>query len=314
MGALRGVLPGGARAAGWVVVAVVVAALPLVFALAFTGPAAHEWSQTLTTLVAPLADGAWRVLRGGLKWIMPPVLAVTALVCLVVLLRRRGVVRALVVAAATAGSFLVVEAAKTGLVPFPAYGPDGGRALSGHTATASSALLAVLAVTPARLRGRVAVVGAFLVTGAEVGVVVGRWHDTADAVLSVVVTACAAGVLGALAAAVRVRHRGSVRPVPAPRTWPLVLAVVCGVTTAALVSQRPVTAAEAVAALVAASVGASALLAAAILWALAVLDAPQPRTTAGDHASGTAISGVPEPSAGSDHTSVTPGWSARGRP
>lgn len=313
MGALRGVLPGGARAAGWVVVAVVVAALPLVFALAFTGPAAHEWSQTLTTLVAPLADGAWRVLRGGLKWIMPPVLAVTALVCLVVLLRRRGVVRALVVAAATAGSFVVVEAAKTGLVPFPAYGPDGGRALSGHTATASSALLAVLAVTPARLRGRVAVVGAFLVTGAEVGVVVGRWHDTADAVLSVVVTACAAGVLGALAAAVRVRHGGA-RPVPAPRTWPLVLAVVCGVTTAALVSQRPVTAAEAVAALVAASVGASALLAAAILWALAVLDAPQPRTTAGDHASGTATSGVPEPSAGSDHTSVTPGWSARGRP
>ncbi len=307
--------------------------LPPVLAAAFGSVAGHAWSALLTDLLEPYFDGFWRVLRGGLKWIMPPALLVVVVVSLVVV-ARRSLLRVAVALVGTAGPFLLAQLVKRELLPFPSYAPEGGAPLSGHAATAASALFAVLVAVPDRVRGRVAVAGAVLVLGVELGVVVSSWHDAGDVVLSLVVAACWWGVLGVVLTVLRPHappHSAAPARSRGVAAWPFALTAVAGAGAAAVVVGTGPSPVGALAGAVLTAVAGAALLAGAGLASVGALDRhdagrrlprePRPgrgpgqgRTTAGDQASGTAMAGAPVPSAGSDHTSVTPDSSVRGTP
>ncbi|MFT3877030.1 MAG: hypothetical protein QM708_11505 [Propioniciclava sp.] len=176
------------RLAALVVVALAGAALPLAAGLLFATEPAHEWTRAVQVAVGGWEHGGWRILRGGLKWLSPPVVAVGVLAMLVALVRggrRRTAYAAAVVAA---GAFVTVEAIKLGYLAFPAYRIDQTREMSGHVAMASSAFVAiVLAVSPRRRPLGTAVAGVLLV-GMCVGILASRWHDAADIVIAMTVT------------------------------------------------------------------------------------------------------------------------------
>lgn len=255
----------------WVVVPGVVVALaaPWLLAVAFAGDPGQAWSRSVDAAVQPWEDGAWRVLRGGLKWIMPPALLAGVLVGFAVLLRRSGRGRAVLAAVAAAGGFGATEAIKWGIVPFPGYGPDGDHPLSGHAATAASALAFALVAVPAHRRVAAGVGGAVLVVGAEVGTVLARWHDAGDVVIPVVVSAGALAVVGAAA-----------QPRPdtgSPASWgrrdaALAAVVVCAGAAAAIVAPGVSARTTTLSAVGLAAVAAAALLTAVGLRTGAAID------------------------------------------
>ncbi len=172
------------------VVAVTLAAalaLPALLALAFATPAGRAWGDSVAHAVVSWEHGPWKVLRGGLKWITPPAVAVTVLVTLGWAWRtgrRRAAVLGLVLGA---GAFLTVEAIKLGLVPFPDGGAGLSRMLSGHVAmVAGGALGVIVAAAPGRRRVTT-VVAWLLLTGTCLGIIVSRWHDTGDVVVALAI-------------------------------------------------------------------------------------------------------------------------------
>lgn len=170
-----------------VALVLVALALPVLTGFAFATAPGHAWSEAVAVAVGPWERGPWKVLRGGLKWITPPVLAVGVPWALIAAARggrRRTALTALVLGA---GAFLTSEAIKLGILPFPAYGPDGGRNLSGHVAMVAAALVAMVLVAPSRHRGAVAWIAGALLAAASFGIVVARWHDTGDVVIPIVV-------------------------------------------------------------------------------------------------------------------------------
>lgn len=189
-----------------VVAALAALALPVLLGLAFASPTGRALSDALAAAVSPWERGPWKVLRGGLKWITPPVLAVAvpwALVHLALRGRRTTAIVGLVVGA---GAFLTAEAVKHGFVPFPAYGLDGTRPLSGHVAMVSAAFVVAVLAAPEARRRTVTLVAWVLLAGACLGIIASRWHDTGDVVITIAI-AVTWVVLGAVVLAALPRAR-----------------------------------------------------------------------------------------------------------
>lgn len=168
-----------------VAVTIVAVAMPVLLACFFASPLGRGWSEALSAATDSWERGIWRVLRGGIKWIAPPVVVIATAVCLVHLVRSGAKRQAVIAVTLGAGSFATSEAIKHGFIPFPAYGPAGERELSGHVAMVASAmLLAVLATGPSRRRA-IALLCWALLTGTCLVIIISRWHDTADVVLPV---------------------------------------------------------------------------------------------------------------------------------
>lgn len=181
-------------------------ALPVLLGLAFATPTGRAWSDALAAAVSPWERGPWKVLRGGLKWITPPLLAVAVPWALVHLARRGRRITAIVALVGGAGAFLTAEAVKHGFIPFPAYGLDGTRPLSGHVATVSAAFVVAVLAAPEARRRTVTLAAWVLLAGACLGIIASRWHDTGDVVITIAiaVTWC---VLGAVLLAALPRGR-----------------------------------------------------------------------------------------------------------
>lgn len=173
---------------GRVATAVVVAvALLLALAALFGSPDGRAWGSALTSAVEDWRGGPADLVRGGLRWIAPPLVlaaVVGRLVQTVISGRRRRAALALVLGL---GSFATTQAIKLWLVPFPRFGAETGRELSGHAAMAASALLVFVICAVPSQRRRVAVLAAGGVFGVSSGAVVARWHDAGEVVVALAV-------------------------------------------------------------------------------------------------------------------------------
>lgn len=175
---------------------VVAVAAPAVLGLFFASSPGRGWSEALTAATDSWERGVWRVLRGGIKWIAPPVVIITTAACLVHLLRSGARRPAAIAALLASGSFLTSEAIKHGFLPFPAYGSAGERDLSGHVAMVASATLVALLTVGWHRRRSIAGLCWLLLTGTCLVIITSRWHDIADVVLplSIMVAWAVAGL------------------------------------------------------------------------------------------------------------------------
>lgn len=106
---------------------------------------------------------------------------------------RRGPRTAFLTGAVWLGANLTVQAIKHGLVPLaPGVGASQ---LSGHTAVASGAALALTLAVPVRLRRMTALTTAIIVGLVGLGVVVVGWHTPAQATVPVILTGAWAALL-----------------------------------------------------------------------------------------------------------------------
>ncbi|ACZ31703.1 conserved hypothetical protein [Xylanimonas cellulosilytica DSM 15894] len=150
-------------------------------------PRLPAWDAVVAHEVGGNQDGIWRIMRGGIKYLLPPALLVLVAVCVRDLLargRRRAAVVAVVV---TLGAFGTVEAVKVGFAPSPDWVAEAAswHEMSGHVAAAAAAAVPVL-VAVRRGHALVAALTAVVVAGVGVGVVLARWHTVADGVASLV--------------------------------------------------------------------------------------------------------------------------------
>lgn len=183
-----------------VLVAARVDALPLLL------PHLTGWDTVIASRLADNVHGMWRVMRGGIKYLLAAGLFILILFCardLVVHGRRRSAAVAIAVAVAAYGT---VELVKAVLVPSPAWVAEAApwHVMSGHVAAAAATAVPVLAATR-RARGWVAVLAVLVIAGTGAGVVLARWHTVADGLASMVVVVVWAVVS---AAVVRTASRG----------------------------------------------------------------------------------------------------------
>lgn len=211
------------RVAAMLVVAILLA--PAV-ALLFATPIAHAWTTASALAVEGWGRGLWRVLRGGVKWIAPPVVSLAVLWALLHLVRHRRHRTALVAFVVGAGAFLTTEAIKFGFLPFPTYTMVGTQELSGHVAmTASAFVVAVLALA-GRHRPIGVAAAVILLVGMCVAILVSRWHGVADVVIALAVTT--SWVLAARAW-LTATGRGTPPPRPRRNVWPAAGASSCAI-------------------------------------------------------------------------------------
>jgi hypothetical protein len=278
-------LRAGRLAAGLVLGATVVAALVLARAdaLLLLLPHLRGWDAVAADALIENVHGLWRVMRGGIRFLVAPAVIVVVGICLVDLLRHGRPRSAGVALGVALGSFGTVELLKAGVVPGQAWIDAGAQphVMSGHVAAASAALVPLL-VAARRVRGLVAVLGALLVAGVAVGVVLARWHTVADGLGSMAVAApWAVAAACVVRAATGSRANGS-DPLHSLRNR---LAVVGALLTAGaavvLALVVPTTAARATGMVAAAVllVGAASLTAAAAAWLGAALVAHEPGST-----------------------------------
>ena len=139
--------------------------------------------DAVASTVSEWRDGVWRLLRGGLGRVVPPLLVVAIPAGLVLTHRRWGWRAAIFGALVTLGSNATVQAVKAGWVPFPdGAGPSGAPSLSGHVPLVMSAAVVAVLAAPALVRSRVAVVAVVAVMATAAGVVVSGWHTVGETV------------------------------------------------------------------------------------------------------------------------------------
>lgn len=142
-------------------------------------PQGRSWEGVLASSVSPLADGIWRLLRGGLAYLVIPMLVLACVAGILIALRRgarRAALGQLVLVLGANGS---VQAIKYSMLPLGRSGrePDPYLYLSGHVAVTASTILAVLLVVRPHAR-RLALWCAWLaLSAAGMAILLTRWHS-----------------------------------------------------------------------------------------------------------------------------------------
>lgn len=187
--------------------AIAVLVVARVDALPLLLPRLRDWDVVVADALVDNVHGMWRVMRGGIKFLLAPALVVAVGLCLVHLVRHGRARSAAVAFVVAVGAYGTVELLKAGVVPDHAWMAGGTQPhmMSGHVAALSAALVPVAVATGPRAGRVVAVLGVVLVTGAAIGVVLARWHTVTDGLGSMVVVAMWSAVA---AAVVRVATRG----------------------------------------------------------------------------------------------------------
>lgn len=166
----------------------VVAALVLSYVLLVLSPLGQQWDDAIFVKRRSEPHVLARELNRGLHWINPLTWLLMAVVVLVTAAARRCLRRGIVAAGVFAATILLAEVLKIAL-PRPGVGIDAVLGLevkeidtwpSGHTASATAFVLALILIVAAVAVPWTVVIGTGLIITVGAGVVLAGWHRPSD--------------------------------------------------------------------------------------------------------------------------------------